>query len=58
MLTAMRRSRREELGRLSGVLLEIDVGERLAVMVPHDETGVRLLGGQGGGKRRSGIAMG
>jgi hypothetical protein len=40
-LGAARRARR---------LLEIDVGKRLAVVVPDDEAGVALLGDQGGGK--------
>ena len=38
---------------LSLLLLEIDVGERLPVVVADDEAGVRFLDGpKGGGKRR------
>jgi hypothetical protein len=39
----------------SRLLLAIDVGERLPVVVPDDEAGVRLLDDQGGGKRRDGM---
>jgi hypothetical protein len=37
----------EQLGRRSpaGLILEIDVGERLLVRVPDDEAGVRFLDG-------------
>jgi hypothetical protein len=40
-----------------GLILEIDIGELLAVVVAHDEAGVLFdQTGQGGGKRRGGIS--
>ena len=43
----------EQLGRRAPprLLLEIDVGERLPVVIADDEAGLLLLEDQGGGKR-------
>jgi hypothetical protein len=46
----------EQLGRRAsglGAALEIDVGERLPVLVPDGEAGLLLLDRPGGGKRRA-----
>jgi hypothetical protein len=56
LLAAIRRvSFAEQLGRRSpaGLMLEIDIGERLAAMVAHDEHASNSSIDQGGGKRRS-----